>query len=335
MPPITTREQLFRKIHTHRRRLSNNLKRLTPEQLEQPGAVPNGWSGKDILAHLADWQQRFLRWLDEARRGGTPITPAPGLTWKPKDVDQLNRQIYETYREQNLQMVLELFNHSHLEFISTCESLSEEELFTPGYYSFTGQGRLCDWLVGFANHDAWGQRFILKRLREKPLTKVKNRDEIISRLAADRRRLEKTICALTPAEMTARGVIGEWSIKDILAHLAEWESFLIPWVAASRRGEPVETPAPGLTWKQVDVLNERIYQTHKDQSGEEILIFFRSTHDKFMETVESLTEKEIVTRGYFAFTGKGSLYNWLAAFAAHDRWGKTKIRTWLKTRLYS
>jgi len=30
--------------------------------------------------------------------------------------------------------------------------------------------------------------------------------------------------------------------------------------------------------------------------------------------------------GRYAFTGKSAVYDWLNAYAAHDMWGKTKVR---------
>jgi len=49
-----------------------------------------------------------------------------------------------------------------------------------------------------------------------------------------------------------------------------------------------------------------------------------------MAMVEAMPEDEMLTPGRYAFTGKGALYSWLSGFAAHDVWGKTKIREWMK-----
>jgi hypothetical protein len=104
------------------------------------------------------------------------------------------------------------------------------------------------------------------------------------------------------------------------------------WIEAARRGDPVKSPEPGLTWKQLDVLNERIYEAHRSQSLDEVLEYFRSTHVRFMEMVKAMPEEEMLARGRYAFIGKGAVYDWLKAYANHDLWGKTKIRNWLKGR---
>lgn len=123
--------------------------------------------------------------------------------------------------------------------------------------------------------------------------------------------------------MLQPGVVGPWSVKDILAHLADWQARMPVWLAAARQGKAVEAPAPGLTWKQVDILNQRIYEAHCDQSLEEVFEYFRTAHKHFMDMVEAMPAEEMLAPGRYASIGKGAVYNWLGGYAAHDVWGKT------------
>ena len=160
----------------------------------------------------------------------------------------------------------------------------------------------------------------------------KSKSKVIKRLHTERRRLEANLARLSREDIIRPNVVGEWSLKDVLAHLAHWEAFWPDWIAASRRGEEVETPAPGLTWKDLHILNQRIYEEHCDQSLDDVLEYFRTTHTEFMALTESLTDEEVLTPGFYAFTGSGSLYDWLNAYAAHDLWGKKKIREWIRAQ---
>jgi hypothetical protein len=160
----------------------------------------------------------------------------------------------------------------------------------------------------------------------------KTKARILKRLETERRRLEQNLAGLSPAAMLEPGVVGQWSVKDVLAHLADWEARMPVWIEAARRGGPVETPEPGLTWKQIHTVNRRIYEAHRDQPPEKVLDYFRSTHRRFMAMAESMPEDEMLAPGRYAFTGKGAVYDWLSGYAAHDLWGKTKIRAWMKAR---
>ena len=155
--------------------------------------------------------------------------------------------------------------------------------------------------------------------------------EILARVAADRRRLVKNLDGLTPAEMVQPGVVKEWSVKDVLAHLAEWEAMCLRWMDATRRGENPPVPAPGVTFGNLAPLNQQIYDRYKDCSLEEVLEMFHGVHGEFMARMESLLDEELLQAGTFPWTGTSPFYSWLAAYAAHDRWGKTRIRAWRKS----
>jgi hypothetical protein len=167
---------------------------------------------------------------------------------------------------------------------------------------------------------------------EETMPQPKSKAQILKRLQTERRRLEQNLAGLSPDAMLQPGVVGEWSVKDVLAHLADWEARMPVWIEAARRGGPVETPEPGLTWKQLAIVNRRIYEAHRDQPLEEVLDYFRSTHRRFMDMVEAMPEDEMLAPGRYAFTGKAAVYSWLSGFAAHDLWGKTKILKWMKAQ---
>jgi hypothetical protein len=150
---------------------------------------------------------------------------------------------------------------------------------------------------------------------------ARTKTAIIKRLTAERRRLEANLAKLTPGQIIQPDVVGKSSIKDVLAHLAEWESFMPGWVEASRRGENIPEP----NWKEVDQINEQIYQKHKDKSLDEVLAFFRGTHAQFMALVEAMPDDELLTPARYTFLGRGAIWDWLNAYAAHDLWGKKHI----------
>jgi hypothetical protein len=160
---------------------------------------------------------------------------------------------------------------------------------------------------------------------------LKNKAAILKRVQTERQRLEQNISGLSPDEMLQPGVVGQWSIKDVLAHLADWEAHMLVWVKAARGGDPVASPEPGLTWHEFKLFNERVYERHRNQPLKAVLKYFRDTHRKFVALVEAMPNEELLTPGRHAFLGKSTIYKWVGLYAAHDRWGKTAIRKWLKT----
>jgi hypothetical protein len=164
------------------------------------------------------------------------------------------------------------------------------------------------------------------------MPEIKSKAAIIARLQTERNRLEQNLAGLKREDMLKPGVVREWSVKDVLAHLADWEAHMLVWMEAARRGDPVAEIEPGLNWKQFDAFNQRIYARHRDQPLEEVEAYFHDTHCQFMEMVERMPEDEMLTHGGYGFIGKGVIYDWLKAYANHDVWGKTQIRKWVKNK---
>jgi hypothetical protein len=89
---------LIAKVKYNRRRLDRKIQHLSAEALSKPGTVGEG-SFKDMLAHLAVWQERFLSWLESEKRGQSIELPDPSFTFSDKKLAEANRQIYEAHRD--------------------------------------------------------------------------------------------------------------------------------------------------------------------------------------------------------------------------------------------
>jgi hypothetical protein len=155
---------------------------------------------------------------------------------------------------------------------------------------------------------------------------------ILARLRAKREELERLLATLGPERMLEAGVVARSSVKDVLAHLADWEEHMSIWLETARRGDPVPGPEPGLTWRQLAHFNERIHEAHRDQPLGEVLDYFHAAHARFMERVVAMPEEEMLARGRYPFLERQALYDWLVAYADHDAWGARRIREWLVAR---
>jgi hypothetical protein len=163
----------------------------------------------------------------------------------------------------------------------------------------------------------------------KRLTKELLLAEIVQQRAA----LDRTL-ALVPERMrTKSGVTrGGWSVKDILAHLIEWQQMNLDWYAAGRRGEKPAMPAPGYTLRELPRLNQAIYRKHHRRPLKAVLHDYEIYHVRILALIDSLSEKDLVTLGRFSWTGPSwTLSDYLrASTAAHYLWADTRIRRWWK-----
>ena len=161
-----------------------------------------------------------------------------------------------------------------------------------------------------------------KRLRKVDLLKA---------IDLERAALDKTLAVLTPRQMTQPGVTrGGWSVKDILAHLAEWQQMNLDWYAAGLRGEKPQLPAPGFTLRDLPRFNHMIYLKHHRRSLRAVMDDFQVHHDQILALIKSLTDSDLTMLGRYSWTGPSwTLSDYLrASTAAHYLWARTRIRRW-------
>ena len=150
---------------------------------------------------------------------------------------------------------------------------------------------------------------------------VKSKTELLASIHAERVKLEKKISGLNRAELVYPGTMGEWSVKDILQHLVDWEQRWISWYAAGIRGELVVTPEPGYNWRQMGVLNERYRQIYKDRPLDEVLTAFHLSYRQILDVIEKIPEEEMLTLGVYPWIGKLPLIKWIAGNTCeHYQW---------------
>ncbi len=146
--------------------------------------------------------------------------------------------------------------------------------------------------------------------------------------------LDEFLSSLSPEQMTEPGMLGEWSVKDVLAHLYEWEQMVLSWLAASQRGETPQVPADGYKWSQLPALNAEIREKHSGRSLDEMMKMYRGSYKQITETIESIPEEEMFTPGLYPWMNKNTLGAYfVSATSSHYRWARKEMRKGLKAKV--
>jgi hypothetical protein len=165
-----------------------------------------------------------------------------------------------------------------------------------------------------------------KRLRKK---------ELLEAIQRERSALDDALALLSVRQMTTAGVTrGGWSVKDILAHLVEWQQMNLDWYAAGVRGEKPALPAPGFTWRELPRLNEMIYRKHHRRSLQAVKSDYLSYHKRIVELIEAVPDADLVTSNRFSWTGSSwTLSDYFRAnTAAHYLWARKRIQRWWRAQ---
>lgn len=165
------------------------------------------------------------------------------------------------------------------------------------------------------------------------MAKLTSKAELLEESQKEYETLEQLLEPLTAEQLAQPGRIGEWSVKDILAHLYEWQQMFFGWYDAGLRGAEVHTPGRGYTWSQLGALNQEIFETYRSAPLEEIRVKFQASHQRMIALIQERTEEELFKPGFYPWTGKGSLAGYIHAnTGGHYHWASAALRKQLKPR---
>lgn len=144
--------------------------------------------------------------------------------------------------------------------------------------------------------------------------------------------LNALLATLTADELVVPGIMGEWSIKDILAHLAAWSDLAMGWYRAQERGEVVQAPAPGYKWNETPALNQKIYEENRDMSLGDVRAWLERSHEEMMRLIGSLSDEELWTPELCSWSSSPMGQSFVSATASHYEWARSEIRKGLRNR---
>ncbi len=125
------------------------------------------------------------------------------------------------------------------------------------------------------------------------------RRELLEAIQRGRAEFEAALAGLTQEQMTAPGATGEWSVKDILGHIAMWESRLVTTLYAIERGA---TPKMFHTQAEVDQANAESYAEQRDRPLDRVLSDFHAVHAQLLRRLETVKERDLTDPKRFEWT---------------------------------
>jgi hypothetical protein len=150
-------------------------------------------------------------------------------------------------------------------------------------------------------------------------------------MQSEHKALEQALAALTPDQMTHVGPTTKRSIKDVLAHIWEWEQMCLRWYQAGVRGKTPAVPADGYNWAQLPALNQQIFDKYHDRPLSEVLKGYRRSYRQMLKTVTALSDADLFGAERFAWTKKNTLGAYfVSATSSHYNWARKEVRKCVK-----
>ena len=113
------------------------LANLSEAQITAP-QLDDGWSIKDVMAHLWAWQQRSIARMEAAVNHTEPVFPRwpADLDPETEDVNQLNAWLYESSRAKSWATVHDEWRTGFLRLLELGEAVPENDLLEPGRFAW-------------------------------------------------------------------------------------------------------------------------------------------------------------------------------------------------------
>jgi hypothetical protein len=129
-----TMAEIIARIERAMQRVVQAITPLSPAQMLEP-RLPDGWSVKDVLAHLTWWDQWLLFTLPADQNApGPPITPPLADQIPPTDdwADEMNAKVYAYNQSRKLSTIQAEFSATCSQLLLRVSQLSINDLDDPG-----------------------------------------------------------------------------------------------------------------------------------------------------------------------------------------------------------
>jgi hypothetical protein len=152
--------------------------------------------------------------------------------------------------------------------------------------------------------------------------------QLLSDLSDEQAYWEALLQDIGEDHMTQPGVAGEWSIKDIVAHLTAWRRRTVGRFQAALRHEPTPTPFWPPNLQTDDEINGWIYAADRDRSLADVLSDSRDVFGQLVEALDAFPEADLLDPERFPWL-EGEPLTAAALFGHFHEEHEPDMRAWL------
>jgi len=144
------------------------------------------------------------------------------------------------------------------------------------------------------------------------MAETPNKSALLEQIAREQIFWQQLLDEIGEERMREPGATGDWTFKDVVAHLNGWRSISLARLDAAQHGHtPAAPPWPAVLDEDddVDEINAWIQQANRDRSLHAVLAEYGDSFQHMRDAVTALSEPDLTQAGR---------YPWLEGYALAD-----------------
>ena len=123
-----------------------------------------------------------------------------------------------------------------------------------------------------------------------------NRQQLLTKLDKAWAEIEESFAGLSESQMTEPGVTGDWSVKDILAHVTTWEEEALKYLPLILTGGK---PPRYIQYGGIDGFNAQMAEQKRGLALSDVQRQLDETHRRLLDYIRSVPEEHFTRETRF------------------------------------
>lgn len=265
-----------------------------------------GYTVRDLLAHIAAWD-------DLHRERMALVLAGQADEIAPIELHDHNAALHQAHQAWSLSESVRALQAAREQFLETLAEAPDAALHQPVSIPWADSLPLRTWAVWRARHDAVHGADI-RRWREATGVEraVGPKSILLASLAASIEEMGALVALVPEEERASRPVYGEWTVRDVLGHVADWEQFALECLQA---GEMLSMGYDG----EVQQWNEAHAATRRDQSWAEAWHDYKEVRQTLLALLREQEEAGLAHLVPNPWGRNTSVYRFAHWFLEHER----------------
>lgn len=270
--------------------------------------VFDDWTAKDLLAHVAAWDDMFAGCIELVLAGRED--EIEGV-----DLDANNARWHAERAAWPVARAVEACVTARDGFLAAAARLPDEAFYQRRAVPW-GASSVCQWAQWRAWHDAAHAGELAAWREEQDLARVCGpKPVLVAALDAAREELLAAAALIPPEERASRPVCGRWILRDVLGHIADWE-----WIGVGGLRQMAAGQAPLVEHiDDIEAWNQAHYEARRDQSWEEVWLDLHAVRAELLEVLGGMSQTALSQSHHFPWGQEGTAHRWVSVFVEHDR----------------